>query len=136
MDHFKSINDNYGHPAGDAALQGAAELIASAVRTADIACRYGGEEFAVLMPETPPDKAQALCDRIRESIGARDWPSHPDRKITVSIGVCGSEGSAGLTPQQWLAHADAALYRSKEGGRTRVVVTKVGKDGPKLAAAS
>ena len=136
LDHFKSINDNYGHPAGDAALQGAAELIASAVRTADIACRYGGEEFAVLMPETPPDKAQALCDRIRESIGARDWPSHPDRKITVSIGVCGSEGSAGLPPQQWLAHADAALYRAKEGGRNRVVVTKVGKDGPKLAAAS
>lgn len=136
LDHFKSINDNYGHPAGDAALQGAAELISDAVRNADVACRYGGEEFAVLMPETTPENAKALCERIRENIAARDWPSHPDRKITVSIGVCGSEGATGLPPEKWLAQADAALYRAKEGGRNRVVVASVGKDGPKLAAAS
>jgi len=136
LDHFKSINDNYGHPAGDAALQGTAELISQAVRSADIACRYGGEEFAVLMPETTPEQAKALCERIRESIAARNWPSHPDRKITVSIGLCGAETTTGLPPDQWLAHADAALYKAKEAGRNRVMVTTLDKDRPKLAAAS
>lgn len=136
LDHFKSINDNYGHPAGDAALQGAAELIANAARSADIPCRYGGEEFALLLPETTPEQAEKLCDRIRESIAARDWPAHPDRRITVSIGVAGSTGATGLPAEDWIAHADAALYKAKEGGRNRVVVTPLAKGRPKLAAAS
>lgn len=135
LDHFKSINDNYGHPAGDAALQGAAEIISKTARGSDIACRYGGEEFAILMPETTPDQARTLCERIRETIEARHWPSHPDRKITVSIGVCGAEGSTGVAAKQWLEQADAALYQAKEGGRNRVVVTPISKGRPKLAAA-
>lgn len=135
LDHFKSINDNYGHPAGDAALQGASEIISSSARTSDVACRYGGEEFAILMPETTPEQARVLCERIRQAMEARHWPAHPDRKITVSIGACGAEGSAGLAPEQWLAHADAALYRAKEGGRNRVVISPVGKGRPRLAAA-
>ena len=136
LDHFKSINDNYGHPAGDAALQGAAELIVATVRNSDIPCRYGGEEFAILMPETTPDEARALCERIRENLMAREWPAHPDRNITVSIGVCGSEHAAGLSASEWVSHADAALYQAKEGGRNRVVVTPLDKGRPKLAAAS
>lgn len=136
LDHFKSINDNYGHPAGDAALQGAADIIAQSARGSDIACRYGGEEFAVIMPETTPEQAQTLCNRIREAIEARDWPAHPDRKITVSIGVAGAEGACGLPPDQWVAHADAALYKAKESGRNRVIVTPLTKGKPKLAAAS
>lgn len=135
LDHFKSINDNYGHPAGDAALQGTAEILTASARTSDIACRYGGEEFAILMPETTPEQAQVLCDRIREAMEARHWPAHPDRKITVSIGLCGSDGATGQPPEQWLAHADAALYRAKEGGRNRVIVTHLGKGRPRLAAA-
>lgn len=135
LDHFKSINDNYGHPAGDAALQGAAELISASARGSDICCRYGGEEFAIIMPETTPEHARTLCERVREAIAARDWPAHPDRRITVSIGVAGADGAAGLPPEQWLAHADAALYKAKEGGRNRVVVTPLTKGKPKLAAA-
>lgn len=136
LDHFKSVNDNYGHPAGDAALQGAADVITASARGSDIPCRYGGEEFAILMPETTPDQARTLCERIRAAIEARHWPSHPDRKITVSIGVCGAEGATGVDPSQWLAHADAALYQAKEGGRNRVVVKPLTKGRPKLAAAS
>lgn len=135
LDHFKSINDNYGHPAGDAALQGAADIIMASARGSDIACRYGGEEFAIIMPETTPEQSRTLAERIREAISARDWPAHPDRKITISIGVAGSEGSTGLGPDQWLAHADAALYKAKEGGRNRVIVTPLSKGKPKLAAA-
>src|SRR5690606_35576548 len=81
LDHFKSVNDNYGHPAGDAALQGASDIIAQSARGSDIACRYGGEEFAIIMPETTPEQAMTLCTRIREAIQSRDWPAHPDRKI-------------------------------------------------------
>ncbi|MFI4881840.1 MAG: diguanylate cyclase [Phycisphaerales bacterium JB064] len=136
LDHFKSINDNYGHPAGDAALQGAADVIASTARGSDIPCRYGGEEFAILMPETTPEQARILCERLRQAIEARQWPAHPDRKITVSIGVCGAEGASGVAPKQWLAEADAALYKAKETGRNRVVVSPLGKGRPKLAAAS
>lgn len=136
LDHFKSINDNYGHPAGDAALQGAADIISQSARGSDIACRYGGEEFAVIMPETTPEQALTLCNRIRDAIAARDWQAHPDRKITVSIGVAGSDGSCGLPADQWVAHADAALYKAKENGRNRVVVTPLTPGKPKLAAAS
>jgi diguanylate cyclase (GGDEF)-like protein len=136
LDHFKSINDNYGHPAGDAALQGAAEIISQSARGSDIPCRYGGEEFAVIMPETTPEQALTLCNRIREAIEARDWPAHPDRRITVSIGVAGADGASGFPPNQWVAHADAALYKAKEGGRNRVVVTPLTKGLPKLAVAS
>jgi len=136
LDHFKSINDNYGHPAGDAALQGAAEVISSTARSGDIPCRYGGEEFAIILPETTPEQARVLCERIRESIAAQSWPAHPDRKITVSIGVYGSEGASGVAAEQWVALADGALYQAKQAGRNRVVVTPVDKDRPKLAAAS
>ena len=136
LDHFKSINDNYGHPAGDAALQGAADIISQTARGGDIPCRYGGEEFAILMPETSPEQARTLCERIREAIADRNWPAHPDRKITVSIGVCGADGATGVPAAQWVAQADAALYKAKEGGRNRVVVSPLTKGRPKLAAAS
>ncbi|MEQ8875635.1 MAG: diguanylate cyclase [Phycisphaerales bacterium] len=135
LDHFKSINDNYGHPAGDAALQGAAEILSSSARSSDVPCRYGGKEFAIILPETTAEQARTLCERIRESIADRHWPAHPDRKITVSIGIAGSEGSTGLPPDQWVAHADATLYKAKEAGRDRVMLTTLTKGGPKLAAA-
>ncbi|GIW74262.1 MAG: diguanylate cyclase response regulator [Phycisphaerales bacterium] len=135
LDHFKSINDNYGHPAGDAALQGVADVIATTVRGADVPCRYGGEEFAILMPETTPDQARALCERIRQAIEGRTWSSHPDRRITISVGVCGAEGACGMSPSQWLARADEALYQAKDGGRNRVVVARLDRGKPRLAAA-
>ncbi len=123
LDHFKSLNDTYGHPAGDAALQGFAKLIKREIRASDIPCRYGGEEFALIMPETSPADGAIVCDRIRQELGAMNWPGHPERKITVSIGIAGAISASGVTAEQWLADTDKALYRAKKGGRDRVVTT-------------
>ncbi len=115
IDHFKQINDAYGHPAGDAVLQSIARVMQRVCRQNDIACRYGGEEFAIILPETPPDAAMFLCERLRESIESLSWPRHPERHVTVSIGLAGI--AAGPAP-----NPDRCLYRSKRDGRNRVTV--------------
>lgn len=123
LDHFKSINDTYGHPAGDSVIQGLAKIIQRQSRGSDICCRFGGEEFAIIMPETTPEDARTLCDRIRVELEDTDWPRHPKRKVTLSCGIAGVSG--GETPDKvsWLESADKALYASKEGGRNRSTVT-------------
>ena len=126
LDHFKSINDTYGHPAGDAALQGFAKIVRREVRACDIACRYGGEEFALIMPSTSPEEAAVVCDRIRDEISKVQWPSHPERTITVSIGIAGATEGVEITPENWLEETDKALYRAKNGGRNRVITTDIG----------
>ncbi len=125
LDHFKSINDTYGHPAGDAVLQSFAKLIKRECRASDIPCRYGGEEFALIMPDTAPEDAKFVCDRIRTELAALSWPAHPERKITVSIGVSGTDKSVAVTPEQWLEDTDKTLYRSKKGGRDQVTAIDV-----------
>jgi diguanylate cyclase (GGDEF)-like protein len=121
-DHFKSINDTFGHPAGDAVLQGIGRTLQRSIRQTDIACRYGGEEFVLIMPATPPADAQALCDRIRATIEALVWPRHPERKVTVSMGVAGSSTGAGLNAPAWVEAADQCVYSAKKSGRNRVVM--------------
>jgi len=125
LDHFKSVNDTYGHPAGDAVLQVFSKLIRRECRASDIACRYGGEEFVLIMPDTTPEDGKLVCDRIRMELGALHWPAHPERKITVSIGVCGTEKGVAVTPQQWLEDTDKTLYRAKKGGRDQVIAIDV-----------
>jgi len=125
LDHFKSLNDTYGHPAGDAALQGFAKLIKREIRASDIPCRYGGEEFALIMPETTPEDGAIVCERIRQELAALNWPAHPERKVTVSIGIAGADGAVETSAEQWLADTDKALYRAKKGGRDRVVTTNL-----------
>lgn len=123
-DHFKRINDTYGHPAGDEVLQGVAQMLQNESRAADVVCRYGGEEFAVIMPGTGPREAAAVAERIRASIGAVSWPRHPESPVTVSIGLAGTDTSApGVTAEQWLELADRNLYTAKHQGRNRVVAT-------------
>lgn len=126
VDHFKSINDTYGHPAGDAVLQEVASLLQAQSRASDICCRYGGEEFAIVMPDTGPDDALVLCDRIRELLEETNWPKHPERTVTASIGIAGSAGAATLSPEAWLELADKALYQAKNTGRNRVVISTLG----------
>jgi len=126
LDHFKSINDTYGHPAGDAALQGFAKIIRREVRACDIACRYGGEEFVLIMPSTTPEEAATVCDRIRDEISKVQWSAHPERTITVSIGIAGATEGVEITPENWLEETDKALYRAKNGGRNRVISTDIG----------
>jgi diguanylate cyclase (GGDEF)-like protein len=123
VDHFKRVNDTFGHPAGDEVLAGFAKLIAQSVRNTDVPCRFGGEEFVVIMPDTAPADAHIVAERIRSGLMALTWPRHPEHQVTVSIGIAGAEGPAGSTaPEQWLEAADKALYQAKHSGRNRVVL--------------
>ncbi len=130
LDHFKRINDTYGHPAGDDVISTFGRLIQSCVRTIDLVCRYGGEEFVLVMPGTGPAEAGVVADRIRQSLGATVWPRHPEHRVTCSLGICGtSTGRATLTPEAWLEIADKALYQAKHTGRNRAVIVEAPSDG-------
>lgn len=123
-DHFKRINDTYGHPAGDQVLQSIAQLLLQESRQPDIVCRYGGEEFVLIMTNTGPADAAAVAERIRVAVSKVVWPRHPDHPVTVSIGLAGTNADGPtLTAEQWLDYADKNLYTAKHGGRNRVVWT-------------
>ena len=135
IDHFKSVNDTYGHPAGDAVISGVANLIMRETRSIDIACRYGGEEFVIIMPETDPNQAQLMCERIRQGCEHLAWSRHPARNITISVGVAGTGNTdtVTITPEGWVEMADKNLYHAKQSGRNRVVTT--GLDGTHISLA-
>jgi len=121
IDHFKRINDVYGHPAGDAVLRGVARSFAGSTRTTDIICRWGGEEFVVALPHTDGDDALVAADRIRQRIeqATHDIPGGGSLSVTASIGL--STGVVGTwTVDEMLAAADEALYEAKHTGRNRV----------------
>lgn len=123
IDHFKAINDTYGHAAGDAVLREFSERLRRAVRGIDLTSRYGGEEFAVAMPETDTAKAVSVGERIRERISAEPFAigaSMAHIGVTVSIGISTVRGPTD-TPGDLLARGDEALYRAKHAGRNRVV---------------
>lgn len=123
LDHFKSINDRYGHAAGDVALQAAARLLREHQRGADLAARLGGEEFAMLLPETDLDGAAALAERLRAGCEALrlDVPGGAltGVRVTMSVGAvsCGVDDKS---LDDVLRRTDAALYRAKHAGRNRV----------------
>ena len=115
LDHFKSVNDSYGHQVGDEVLRRAADAVRSVVRPGDTAARYGGEELVVVLPRCPALNAAGIAERLRAAIAAT--PGEPT--VTASIGV--ATASIGTTPADLLAAADAALYDAKRSGRDRVV---------------
>lgn len=122
VDHFKRFNDEHGHPAGDALLQRVGELLASLTRGEDIACRYGGEEFILVLPEADATLALQRAEQIRKAISTATV-THAGQELgpaTASLGVATAPGD-GDTPRKLLDCADAALYRAKESGRNRVV---------------
>lgn len=125
LDHFKSVNDTYGHPAGDSVIQGMGSILQRTSRQVDVACRFGGEEFALIMPETQPVDAHAVCDRVRQSFAEIAWPRHPERPVTCSVGIAGSDGTASLSALDWLEAADRNLYEAKKQGRDRVVTSEI-----------
>lgn len=134
VDYFKRINDTYGHPAGDLVLVGLAQLLQRESRIPDIACRYGGEEFALIMPSTSPADAHIVCERIRVALMKQNWPRHPDTNVTVSMGLAGASGGdhgvGEMSPEQWVEIADRNLYTAKRSGRNRIVGTDLNTKSP------
>ena len=151
IDHFKRVNDTYGHPVGDEVLRGLALVLVNQTRTIDIVCRYGGEEFAALLPETDLDAAHQVAERLREVVahtgfhrltpgtagtagaaqsaasagGVNDVAGSVEGDqlhCTVSVGVASYDGTQFLTAEQFVEAADKALYAAKHGGRNRVVI--------------
>lgn len=120
IDRFKKFNDKYGHQKGDEVLEGVAGIIRASVRRTDITCRYGGEEMAVILPNSDCDKvlkiAQKICRRVavlsQEQFGVR---------VTISLGVASSRPQRRYAPEQLIKIADQALYQAKENGRNRVM---------------
>lgn len=125
IDHFKSINDTFGHPAGDAVLIGLAKLLTRELRTNDVACRYGGEEFAVIMPDTGTQQAKQTCERLRVALESVVWPRHPERKVTMSIGCVGCDQVPSVPAERWLELVDQNLYAGKRSGRNRVTAASL-----------
>lgn len=118
LDRLKQINDRFGHQAGDAALVAVAEAIRKGARETDVSARWGGDEFALLAPNTSAEAAAALAERVRSTIAAA---ARPDRLLTVSIGVASLDSSRPSIDELMKA-ADAALYDAKRLGRDRVAV--------------
>lgn len=119
IDNFKGINDTWGHPEGDLVLKALANFLQTHVRQADVLCRYGGEEFVALLPQTSWDQAHHLAERLREGIAGTSIPlSDGDIHITVSIGA--ATRTAGMDGENLLKAADAGLYQAKKSGKNRV----------------
>jgi diguanylate cyclase len=125
VDGFKSFNDTFGHPAGDAVLRDVSAVLRSAVRGHDVVGRYGGEEFLAVFPGADAGGAVRLAERIRAAVAARDWPLRP---VTISLGVATLAAEA-PDPAALVAAADRALYASKRRGRDRVTHCRDLDDG-------
>lgn len=119
IDFFKRVNDEHGHDAGDAVLQTVARVLASSVRASDDVCRFGGEEFLVICPNTREHEAVELADRLRAIIGSTVI-EQLGRAVTISAGVAETTRDSGVTSLT-LKRADTALYAAKRGGRDRVL---------------
>jgi diguanylate cyclase (GGDEF)-like protein len=134
LDHFKAINDAHGHPYGDEVLRRAARALAECVRPHDTVARMGGEEFALLLPDTDAEDARAVAERARAAVGSVVLPGRP---LTASAGIA-SHAGAHAALERMLAHADRALYQAKAAGRDRTVVhdqaDATGRPEPPLAA--
>ncbi|BCS56018.1 GGDEF domain-containing protein [Geobacter sp. SVR] len=123
IDHFKVVNDTYGHQTGDLLLKETARILREHLREYDYICRYGGEEFLVVAPETPLQVAQELAERLRRILMEThfSFPALPSITVTVSAGV--AQRIKGETIGALISRADAALYQAKNSGRNRVAVS-------------
>lgn len=121
IDYFKTVNDEFGHAAGDQVLAAVGRVLAAHLRTGDLVSRYGGEEFLVILPDTPPAGALQVVDRLREAVAALKGVP---KAVTVSIGVAACHKDE--TADRLVSRADAALYLAKHAGRNRIVMSDDG----------
>lgn len=134
IDRFKLINDNHGHPVGDVVLRGVAACLQRALRQTDLCCRFGGEEFSVIMPDTAPAEAAVVAERLRVGIESLAWTGLANFRTTISIGIAGLRAShRGPSAQGWIDQADRALYAAKQNGRNRIELVDVGQDRARIA---
>lgn len=119
IDHFKAVNDEHGHAVGDAVLAEVGAVFQASLRATDLCCRYGGEEFAFVFPETSLEEARLLMERLRVAVGELAFPSNsgPGPRVSLSVGLA---DAGGLDLEAALGAADEALYRAKRAGRNRV----------------
>ena len=126
LDHFKQINDDHGHPFGDHVLECFAQVLKTCVRAGDLACRYGGEEFLVVLPNCNQEEVRAVGERVRRETEACGL-NHSGKtvKLTVSLGAVTSYGNEGLNYQQLIDLSDRSLYDAKEKGRNQMIQTSL-----------
>jgi diguanylate cyclase (GGDEF)-like protein len=124
VDHFKTVNDRFGHLRGDEVLAAIGGHLARALRSTDVRCRYGGDEFVLILPETPARGAQQVAEALRQDLGRITVTTDEDdsaRPVTISVGVAAAMGGE-LDAKALIARADSALYQAKAAGRNRVCV--------------
>lgn len=125
LDHFKSINDNYGHLAGDAVLREVSRRIGAVLRAQDAVGRYGGEEILIVLPDTPGGQAVLVAERIRQLVAEEPVKSDVGSiPVTISLGVAAADNPVNVVQQALVQAADEALYRAKREGRNRVAFSK------------
>jgi len=125
LDHFKNLNDTYGHAFGDIVLKKVASVLIESLRLEDLAARYGGEEFTIILKNMNKDDSLSIADRIRKRVESLEFEYTEEGKneivkTTISIGIAKYDSSLDFVPEDLIKRADAALYRAKEGGRNRV----------------
>ncbi len=121
LDHFKMINDTYGHPAGDMVLAEVGRMLQELIRMNDLPCRYGGEEFVVILPETRLEEARNVCERFREQVSGHKFEYNSSSiRVTISAGIAMYNGYFSKSTDDIVSKADQALYKSKKSGRNRV----------------
>lgn len=128
IDHFKLVNDRYGHSTGDEVLVGVADLVRGLVRAADIPCRFGGDEIVAVMPGASAGEARRIGERVRESVAARQFGAEGTVAVTISAGYAVYPTNAETSPELFRT-ADRALYLAKDGGRNRTVGAEALSDG-------
>jgi diguanylate cyclase (GGDEF)-like protein len=136
IDHFKQVNDSFGHSAGDRVLRSVGQVLRDSCRVYDVPGRYGGEEFCVVLPETKICNTTVVAERIRERLAASRFEVGEESVgVTASIGIAGIESiesEAGLSPSSLIDRADQALYSAKHHGRNRVEMWNVAMQGADL----
>jgi len=123
IDHFKQLNDEFGHLAGDEVLRQVSAILTQQLRKSDVLTRFGGEEFAIITPETDLDSALAVADKLRRVVESWHFPGVA-RPVTISAGVAEFPTQGG-TRHEVVKSADEALYAAKQGGRNRVVTAQM-----------
>ncbi|MGB5158997.1 diguanylate cyclase [Desulfobacterium sp. N47] len=121
IDNFKSVNDIYGHSQGDRVLAGLARMVKNCIRDSDIAFRYGGEEFIIILPETSIDNSLKVAGRIRQSLASLIFPVNLSDKITITLSIGATQYAPGEDQNDFIARADQYMYYAKKNGKDRVI---------------